>query len=111
MAPIRGLKRKRKSEKKVDQNVLVASLGSQLNPLDWWDDFSQRITGQIVLFSFFVLCIFFHIFCFLTNMVCSFILITYIGFGYGMVMSGFAVHKGIGWDCFVSGEILGPGSM
>ena len=74
MAPIRGLKRKKKSEKKVDQNVLVASLGSQLKPLDWWDDFSQRITGKYL--SPVLLVMHFLSFCLLTNMAYSFILIT-----------------------------------
>lgn len=49
MGPIRGMKRRKKAEKKVDQNVLAAaaaaSLSSQSQPVDWWDDFSQRITG------------------------------------------------------------------
>ena len=49
MGPIRGFKRKKKVEKKVDQNVFAsASLSSQLQPLDWWDEFSQRITGKLV---------------------------------------------------------------
>lgn len=47
MGPVRGMKRRKKTEKKVDQNVLAAaaSLSSQPQPIDWWDDFSQRITG------------------------------------------------------------------
>ncbi|CAB4270727.1 unnamed protein product [Prunus armeniaca] len=47
MGPVRGMKRRKKAEKKVDQNVLAAaaSLSSQPQPVDWWDDFSQRITG------------------------------------------------------------------
>ncbi|XP_041000421.1 protein ALP1-like [Juglans microcarpa x Juglans regia] len=47
MGPIRGFKRKKRAEKKVDQNVLAALLRSQPQPLDWWDDFSQRITGPL----------------------------------------------------------------
>ncbi|XP_042968605.1 protein ALP1-like [Carya illinoinensis] len=47
MGPIRGFKRKKRAEKKVDQNVLAALLRSQPQPLDWWDDFSQRITGTL----------------------------------------------------------------
>ena len=49
MGPIRALmkRKKKKAEKKVDQNALVSvSSGSQLRPLDWWDDFSLRITGK-----------------------------------------------------------------
>lgn len=48
MGPIRGFKKRKKADKKVDQNVLVASLRSQPQPLDWWDDFSQRITGRVL---------------------------------------------------------------
>jgi hypothetical protein len=48
MGPIRGFKKRKKAEKKADQNVLAASLRSQPQPLDWWDDFSQRITGRVL---------------------------------------------------------------
>ncbi|EEF30419.1 protein ALP1-like [Ricinus communis] len=49
MGPIRGLKRRKKAEKKVDQNVLASALSSlkQEQTLDWWDDFSKRITGPL----------------------------------------------------------------
>lgn len=63
MGPIRGLKRRKKAEKKVDQNVLAAaaaasdgdgdadadadSLVVQPQPLDWWDNFSRRISGPL----------------------------------------------------------------
>ncbi|KAJ9160064.1 hypothetical protein P3X46_025500 [Hevea brasiliensis] len=51
MGPIRGFKRRKKAEKKVDQNVLDAALSSlqpqPQQPLDWWDDFSKRITGHL----------------------------------------------------------------
>ncbi|XP_038679238.1 protein ALP1-like isoform X1 [Tripterygium wilfordii] len=43
-------KRRKKAEKKVDQNVLAADASlqqPQLEPLDWWDDFSNRITGPL----------------------------------------------------------------
>lgn len=56
MGPIRGFKRRKKAEKKVDQNVFDAASASasalsslqpqSQRPLDWWDDdFSKRITG------------------------------------------------------------------
>lgn len=62
MGPIRGLKRRKKAEKKVDQNVLAAAAASdgdadadadvdslvvQPQPLDWWDNFSRRISGPL----------------------------------------------------------------
>ncbi|KAF5959459.1 hypothetical protein HYC85_000668 [Camellia sinensis] len=45
MGPIRGLRRKRKIEKVVDQNAALSSLPYQPESLDWWDHFSKRITG------------------------------------------------------------------
>ncbi|KAK9189814.1 hypothetical protein WN943_018413 [Citrus x changshan-huyou] len=62
MGPIRGLKRRKKAERKVDQNVLAAaaasdgdgdadadadSLVAQPQPSDWWDNFSRRISGPL----------------------------------------------------------------
>lgn len=48
MGPIRGLKRRKKTEtKKLDQNVFAVSVSSQPESLDWWDEFSQRITGPL----------------------------------------------------------------
>lgn len=48
MGPTKGFKRRRKTENKVDQNAMAVSIGSQSQPLDWWDDFSQRITGKYI---------------------------------------------------------------
>ena len=58
MGPIRGFKRRKKAadKKVVDQNVLpsfatvASTLGSQPQPLDWWDEFSKRISGNIITF-------------------------------------------------------------
>jgi len=71
MGPIRGFKRRKKAEKKVDQNVFDAASASasasalsslqpqSQRPLDWWDDdFSKRITGTHNTFFVFVLCFF-----------------------------------------------------
>lgn len=70
MGPIRGFKRKKKAEKKVDQNVFAAaSLSSQPQPLDWWDEFSQRITGTNYFLSFF---------CFSSNSASSLLLVNFI---------------------------------
>lgn len=63
MGPIRGFKRKKKAENKkvVDQNVLpsAAAVASPLGsspplPLDWWDEFSKRISGIIITCFFFL---------------------------------------------------------
>ncbi|KAK8542217.1 hypothetical protein V6N12_014820 [Hibiscus sabdariffa] len=57
MGPVRPFKRIKKAavKKVVDHNVLhsssaivASSLGSQPRPLDWWDEFSQRISGCAV---------------------------------------------------------------
>ncbi|XWS66036.1 hypothetical protein CRYUN_Cryun05aG0165700 [Craigia yunnanensis] len=55
MGPIRGFKRRKKAadKKMVDHNVLpssatvASSLLSQPQPLDWWDEFSKRISGPL----------------------------------------------------------------
>ncbi|CAI0443061.1 unnamed protein product [Linum tenue] len=61
MGPIRGFKRRKKSsDHKVDQNASPskdhgASVPSPTDKaVDWWDDFSKRITGTpcIPLFPF-----------------------------------------------------------
>lgn len=70
MGPIRGFKRRKKAEKKVDQNVFDAEAASasalsslqpqSQRPLDWWDDdFSKRITGTHSTFLVVLLCFFF----------------------------------------------------
>jgi hypothetical protein len=73
MGPIRGFKRRKKAEKKVDQNVFDAASASALSslqpqsqrPLDWWDDdFSKRITGTHNTFFVFLLCFFSYSFSF-----------------------------------------------
>ncbi|GMP22909.1 hypothetical protein CsSME_00000710 [Camellia sinensis var. sinensis] len=53
MGPIRGLKRKRKIEKEVDQNAALSSLPYQPESLDWWDHFSKRITDKRNIFVFY----------------------------------------------------------
>lgn len=58
MEPSRGLKRKRKrkrkAEAKVEENGLATSPLSQPLPLDWWDDFSKRITGMCICICFII---------------------------------------------------------
>ncbi|KAL3338182.1 hypothetical protein AABB24_030365 [Solanum stoloniferum] len=48
MGPIRGLKRKKKVEKDVDQYTPLHSSLSHVCPSDWWVDFSKRISGTSV---------------------------------------------------------------
>jgi len=49
MGPVRGLKKKRKPEKKYDRNGSAAS-GSpeEEGPVDWWDDLSKRMNGRFL---------------------------------------------------------------
>lgn len=49
MGPIRGLKRKKKAEKTVDQEDAAAfgPLMPHPQPLDWWEVFSKRISGPL----------------------------------------------------------------
>ena len=67
MGPIRGFKRRKKAadKKVVDQNGLPSSatvapsLGPQPKSLDWWDEFSKRLSGIIdtnILFLYSSLC-------------------------------------------------------
>lgn len=49
MGPIRGYKKKRKIEKKIEQ-IDLASGSSEEGSVDWWDEFSKRIAG-ICFFS------------------------------------------------------------
>lgn len=45
MGPIRGNKKKRKIELKVDIENVFASGSSEEGSFDWWDEFSKRIAG------------------------------------------------------------------
>ncbi|XP_068644504.1 protein ALP1-like [Aristolochia californica] len=47
MGPVRGFKRRRKLERKVEGEGVSES--SEQEPVDWWDDFSKRITGPLSL--------------------------------------------------------------
>ncbi|XP_059626668.1 protein ALP1-like [Cornus florida] len=46
MGPVRGYKKKRKIEKKVEHNA-SASGSSEEGSVDWWDVFSKRISGPL----------------------------------------------------------------
>ncbi|CAH1432417.1 unnamed protein product [Lactuca virosa] len=47
MGPIRGNKKKRKIELKVDIENVFASGSSEEGSFDWWDEFSKRIAGSL----------------------------------------------------------------
>lgn len=44
MGPIRGFRKRKKTEKKREENA-SASGSPEEGPLDWWDEFSRRING------------------------------------------------------------------
>jgi hypothetical protein len=44
MGPVRGSRKRKKTEKKHDENA-SASGSPEEGPLDWWDEFSRRING------------------------------------------------------------------
>ena len=50
MGPIRGSRKKKKLERKLDANASTASDSSEKDDaLDWWDDFSRRTIGILFL--------------------------------------------------------------
>jgi hypothetical protein len=44
MGPVRGSRKRKKTEKKHEENA-SASGSPEEGPLDWWDEFSRRING------------------------------------------------------------------
>ncbi|XP_028756982.1 protein ALP1-like [Neltuma alba] len=44
MGPVRGLKKRKKTEKKYDENSSASDLPAKEGPLDWWIEFSKRIS-------------------------------------------------------------------
>lgn len=51
MGPVRGHKKKRKVEKKVEKDSL-ASGSSENGSADWWEMLSKRVAGKIIIFSY-----------------------------------------------------------
>ncbi|KAJ7947697.1 Harbinger transposase-derived nuclease [Quillaja saponaria] len=45
MGPVRGFKKRRKTEKKPDGNGSASGSSEKDGPVDWWDEFSKRING------------------------------------------------------------------
>ncbi|KAK4286510.1 hypothetical protein QN277_003056 [Acacia crassicarpa] len=44
MGPIRGLKKRKKPERKYDENSSASDLPAKEDPLDWWIEFSKRMS-------------------------------------------------------------------
>ncbi|GAB2274318.1 hypothetical protein Dimus_039083 [Dionaea muscipula] len=47
MGPVRGVKKRRKTEKKFEQNASASGSSDKEEPADWWVDFSKRIHGLL----------------------------------------------------------------
>lgn len=45
MGPIRGLRKKKKLERKLDSNGTASDSSEKDEAIDWWDDFSKRTNG------------------------------------------------------------------
>lgn len=51
MGPVRGLKKRKKAEKQYEENSSASDLMAKDGPLDWWIQFSKRISGNFLLTS------------------------------------------------------------
>lgn len=45
MAPVRGSKKRKKTEKKPEENAYASGSSEKDGPLDWWDELVRRING------------------------------------------------------------------
>lgn len=46
MGPIRGLRKRKKTEKKPEENASGSGSSEKEGPVDWWDEFIKRISGM-----------------------------------------------------------------
>lgn len=51
MGPIRGYKKRRKTDKRTEENASASASGSaeKERSVDWWDEFSKSINGILSL--------------------------------------------------------------
>ncbi|KAA0067410.1 putative nuclease HARBI1 [Cucumis melo var. makuwa] len=47
MGPIRGLRKKKKLERKLNSNGTASDSSKKDDAIDWWDDFSKRTNERI----------------------------------------------------------------
>lgn len=56
MGPVRGLKKRKKTEKKHDENGSASASASgspeKEGHIDWWNEFSKRINGTLFFFFY-----------------------------------------------------------
>ncbi|KAM0996380.1 hypothetical protein ACFX13_006450 [Malus domestica] len=46
MGPVRGIRKRKKAEKKGEENASGSGSSEKEGPVDWWDEFSRRINGM-----------------------------------------------------------------
>ncbi|KAM1653964.1 hypothetical protein ACFX2K_006414 [Malus domestica] len=46
MGPVRGIRKRKKAEKKGEENASGSGSSEKEVPVDWWDEFSRRINGM-----------------------------------------------------------------
>ena len=46
MGPVRGLKKRRKIEKKPEENASASGSSEKEWSVDWWDELSKRMNGM-----------------------------------------------------------------
>lgn len=46
MGPIRGLRKRKKTEKKPEENASGSGSSEKEGSVDWWDEFMKRISGM-----------------------------------------------------------------
>lgn len=59
MGPSKGIKKRRKPEKKHDSNGSVSGSPHKEGPLDWWHELSKRMNGKFLIQFLIYLSIFF----------------------------------------------------
>lgn len=55
MGPIRGFRKRKKTEKKPEENASGSGSSEKEGPVDWWDEFFKRINGIFFLCYFWLL--------------------------------------------------------
>lgn len=83
MGPVRGYKKRKKIDKKVEHN---ASASEQEESVDWWDEFSKRINGTTCLLFMILIALHFMPLLVLFSCHCFFISYMYIALvAHGMI--------------------------
>lgn len=54
MGPVRGFRKRKKTEKKPEENASGSGSSEKDGPVDWWDEFFKRINGIFFFFGIMV---------------------------------------------------------